>query len=143
MKGMILQRLISGLGLLLLLAGPAAAQSESAQPAPPAALIRLHDALGLTPDQEPAWRTYAAAITPSAAAQARHQQAAELMPRLPTPRRIALIEATMAADQADFRLQGLAVVHFYDLLSPAQQRIFDNQTAAPASESRPLRAPPG
>lgn len=60
------------------------------------------------------------------------------MPRLPTPRRIALIEATMAADQADFRLQGLAVVHFYDLLSPAQQRIFDNQTAAPASESRPL-----
>lgn len=128
-----LQRFIPILGLALALAGPAAAQSSP----PPAALVRLHDALHLTPDQEPAWGAYAAAITPNATAQARHRQAEQLMPQLPTPRRIALIEATMATDQADFKLQGLAVIHFYDQLTPAQQRLFDSETLRPGGGSRP------
>ena len=60
-----------------------------------------------------------------------------MMPNVPAPRRIALMEATMAADLADFRKQGAAVTAFYDQLTPAQQRIFDRETLPPAGASRP------
>jgi hypothetical protein len=95
---------------------------------PPDALLRLHDALNLTADQEDAWRGYTAAIAPSREAAARREATQEMLPKLTTPRRIALIDATMEQDVADFRRQGDAVTAFYARLTPDQQAIFDRET---------------
>jgi hypothetical protein len=104
--------------------------------------LALHDALGLSAAQEPAWRDYAAALAPSPEILARHRATDLLLPQLTTPRRIALIEATMTADAADWRRQGEAVNAFYAGLTPDQQRTFDRETAAPAQgPSGPQEAP--
>ncbi|HEY8003798.1 MAG TPA: hypothetical protein VIE16_06185, partial [Phenylobacterium sp.] len=66
-----------------------------AQQAVNADLIRLHDDLKLTDSQEAAWRDYTTAIAANPQAAARHRATTELLPTVPTPRRIALIEATM------------------------------------------------
>ncbi len=81
----------------------AAGSSAWAQPTPrsdrgggeqavSADLIRLHDDLQLSDGQEPAWHDYTVAIAPNPDTQARHQATTELLPMVPTPRRIALIE---------------------------------------------------
>ena len=135
------------LGICLVVAAPPALAAEQAVSAE---LIRLHDDLRLTPAQESAWGDYTRSITPNPQAEARHRAAVELMPSVPAPRRIALMEATMASDLADFRRQGQAVVAFYDQLDPDQQRIFDRETmpgaeAADGSGGRGgqlLREPP-
>jgi hypothetical protein len=108
----------------------AAAAPALAQQAVSADLIRLHDALHLSANQEGPWRDYTRAIGPNAEAQAqaRHRAADQLMPMAPAPRRIALMEAVMANDLEDFRRQGRAVVAFYDQLTPDQQRTFDRET---------------
>ena len=145
---MSLLRPVIGLCLGLLLTLPAIA--ETPPPATPG-LMRLHDALHLTADQEPAWTAYTAAISLNATAQRRHQATEQLLPQLTTPRRIALIEATMDADRADLHRQGLAVTKFYNQLTPGQQRAFDTETLAPQGGSpqdgqgpaRPLPRPPG
>ncbi len=121
----------------LVLGSGAAAQP----PAPTARLIELHDALRLSPDQEPAWNDYAAAIAPSPEAIARRQATEQLLPLLPTPRRIALIDATLTRDLADFRRQGAAAKGFYDRLTPDQQMIFDRQTLPAADPDGPAGAP--
>ena len=110
-------------------------------PAPTAKLIELHDALRLSPDQEPAWNDYAAAIAPSPEAIARHQATEQFLPLLPTPRRIALIDATLTRDLADFRRQGAAAKAFYDRLTPDQQTIFDRQTL-PGEDAGGSASPP-
>jgi hypothetical protein len=102
-----------------------------------AELIRLHDDLKLTDAQEPAWRDYTVAIAPNAETQARHQATTELLPMVPTPRRIALIEATMAQDDVDFRKQGAAVNAFYGQLTPDQQKVFDRDTLPAGADPRP------
>ena len=51
-----------------------------------------------------------------------------MLPQLTTPRRIALIDAAMERDVADFRRQGDAVTAFYGRLAPDQQAIFDRET---------------
>jgi hypothetical protein len=121
-------------------------QTSPGQTAPgqaPPALIRLHDLLHLSPDQEAAWNAYAAAVSPTPEAEQRQMAAAELLPQLTTPRRIALIDASMTQDAADFHRQGQAVMSFYMRLSPAQQRTFDQETLPPASDgSRPMEAEP-
>lgn len=124
------------IGLCLGLAAPCAAV---AQEAVSAQLIKLHDDLNLSQDQEAAWRTYATAIAPSMQTNARHRATGELLPLVPTPRRIALIEANMAEDQADFRRQADAVLAFYDHLTADQQRTFDRDTVPPP----PPDTPPG
>jgi hypothetical protein len=122
---------ILALGLVLL-AAPAHAQGTSAS----GYLSHVHDALRLSSAQEAAWRDYVRAVTPAAEAQARHQQADRLMPSLTTPRRIALMQAVMAADEADFRRQSVAVKAFYAQLTPEQQRAFDNATLPPTDAQR-------
>ncbi len=112
------------LGLVLFL--PAAAQA--AEPAVSAQLIRLHDDLKLTSAQEAAWSAYTRAIAPNPEVEARHRATDAMLGSITTPRRIALIAATMAADEADFRKQGAAVSAFYDQLTPAQQKTFDAET---------------
>ncbi len=114
------------------LGGPArAAQAVSAE------LIRLHDDLKLSDSQEAAWRDYVTAMAPDPQQTARHRATTELLPLVPTPRRIALIEATMAHDAIDFKRQSAAVTAFYGKLTPAQQRIFDQDTLPPGSDPRP------
>ncbi len=102
-----------------------------------AELIRLHDDLHLAAGQESAWTDYLRAITPDPQVEARHRATQELMPMVPTPRRIALIEATMTQDELDFRRQGEAVKAFYGKLTPDQQKVFDRDTLP--SENDPRR----
>jgi hypothetical protein len=106
---------------------------------PPEALMRLHDALHLTADQEDAWRGYTAVIAPSPQATARRQATEQMLPQLTTPRRIALIDATMERDVADFRRQGDAVTAFYARLTPDQQAIFDRETVPTPGADQPRR----
>jgi hypothetical protein len=115
-------------GLLLGTMLALAAAPAFAQQAVNAELIRLHDDLHLSTNQESAWRDYTRAITPSPQAEARHRAAEQLMPLVPAPRRIALMEAAMAGDLEDFRRQGAAVTAFYNQLTPGQQRTFDRET---------------
>jgi hypothetical protein len=112
---------------LQLLAAPCAAEA-AARSAVSAQLARLHQDLRLTSAQEAAWDAYTKAIAPNPAVEARHRATDELLPSLPTPRRIALIAATMAADESDFRKQGEAVSAFYESLTPQQQKTFDSET---------------
>jgi hypothetical protein len=131
------------LGAVLgLAAGPAAqAQQQPPQQAVSADLIRLHDSLHLTALQEMAWRDYTRAIAPDPQAQARRQAAEQLMPMVPAPRRIALMEAAMESDLADFRREGAAVTAFYNLLTPDQQRTFDRETLPVADGRAGARGP--
>ena len=122
-KGRFVKRIFQGLMLACLLAGPATAQDVSPR------LAQLHDSLRLTADQEGPWRDYVAAIAPDPQALARHRATRQLLPQVPTPRRVALIDAAMAADSADLHRQGVAVLAFYDHLSPDQQRTFDRAPA--------------
>jgi hypothetical protein len=112
--------------------GVACAQQSGARE-----LATLHDDLRLTAKQEAAWQIYAQAIAPSADVLARHRSAGELMPLIPTPRRIALIEANMAQDAADFRRKGAAVIAFYQQLTPDQQRTFDRESLSQPESASP------
>jgi hypothetical protein len=120
------------LTLALVLATPACAQTSSGGGQAAAELNRLHSALHLTPAQEPAWRTYTAAISASADGEDRRRAAEKMLPTLTTPRRVALMESMMAADEADLRRQGRAVTALYDVLNPAQRQTFDHETLPPA-----------
>jgi hypothetical protein len=122
------------LGLCLLLSAGGAARAAEAVSAE---LIRLHDDLKLNDSQEAAWRDYATAIAPDPQTAARHRATTELLPLVPTPRRIALIQATMEQDAIAFRRQGSAVIAFYEKLTPTQQRTFDRDTLPSESEARP------
>ncbi len=103
------------------LAGGAHAQTSQ--------LSSLHDALHLTGAQEDGWRAYVAAIGPNPGADARRRETARMMPTLPTPRRVDLINAEVDEDTAMVHRQGAAVKAFYASLNPDQQRAFDRQTA--------------
>jgi hypothetical protein len=110
------------IGIALVLGGVAAAQDASGM------LSRLHDDLRLSAAQEGAWRQYETAMSQAGQAQARHLAAQQLMPQVPTPRRLALIDATMTQDLEDFHRQSQAIAAFYDRLTPTQQRTFDAET---------------
>lgn len=121
---------IIGFCLAAALGGVAAAQDPSNM------LSRLHDDLRLSADQEGAWRQYEAAMSQAGQAQARHQAAQQLMPQVPTPRRLALIDATMTQDLEDFHRQSQAIAAFYDRLTPPQQRVFDTDTLPSNQDDR-------
>lgn len=129
-------------GLLLAL-GVLASASVAAAQAPPGReraddLGRLHDDLRLNATQEAAWREFAAAVETPLQSEQRRRAAEQMMPTLATPRRIALMQATVAADLADLRRTGAAVLRFYNQLSPGQQQTFDRDTL-PAALSRSTR----
>jgi hypothetical protein len=109
----------------LIAVGPALAAEDPMG----AQMFRLHENLHLAPDQEGSWRDYTAAIAANPQTEARHKATADLLPLVPTPRRIALIQASMAKDAEDFARQGAAVVSFYKVLTPSQQQTFDLDTA--------------
>jgi hypothetical protein len=114
--------------LCLGLAAPIVASAQTTEGDMRGNLTRLHDELRLSAAQEAAWRQYEAAISPNAQADARRRAAEQMMGSLPTPRRIALMEANMASDAADFRHEGAAVIAFYNQLTADQQKTFDRVT---------------
>jgi len=107
------------------LAGAAGAQSTSQAPD----LHQLHDALNLSAVQEPAWNTFQAAMEPDAEQTARDRSAGEMMAGLHAPQRVDLSIAAIQADLQDLERRGAAIKAFYGTLSPAQQAVFDRQTA--------------
>jgi protein CpxP len=123
-----------GVCLSLAVASGALAQTSTAAER----LDRLHNSLNLSAAEEPAWRDYVAAVAGNPEAAARRQATQELLPKLSTPRRIALIDATMDQDVADLHRQGAAVLTFYNRLTPDQQAIFDKVTLpSSAGQSAP------
>jgi hypothetical protein len=123
-----LRTVLIGLCLGLAFAAAAAAQ-QSASPNP----TKLHDDLRLTSGQEGAWQQNLKALDDRGQMQARRQAAEQLLPQIPTPRRLALMDATMADELADFRRERAAVEAFYNRLTPDQQRTFDRDTAPQAA----------
>jgi hypothetical protein len=117
-----MRAMVLGFCLCLAMVSGAVAQAQTDK------LTQLHDTLHLTADQESAWRDYKAALASDGQAAARRQATQRLLPQLPTPRRVALIDATMEQDLTDLRRQGNAVTAFYGHLTPDQQAIFDRQT---------------
>lgn len=59
-----------------------------------------------------------------------------MLPQLPTPRRLALMDATMTDELADFHRQSAAIQAFYARLTPDQQRTFDRDTAPQPDAAR-------
>jgi hypothetical protein len=95
-------------------------------------LQALHDALHLTPTQEPAWRTFAAASAPDPEQQARERAAQAMLPTLRAPQRVDLGIAAMEADLDTLRQRGAALKAFYATLTAGQQATFDRETLASA-----------
>jgi hypothetical protein len=124
------------LALGVLLSAPAAAAQSTPDRGRADDLARLHDALQLNPGQESAWREFTATVQTPPQGEQRRRAAEQLMPNLPTPRRLALMQATLAADQTDLQRTGAAVLRFYDQLSPGQQQTFDKETLPAAGFDR-------
>ncbi|HEY1749721.1 MAG TPA: Spy/CpxP family protein refolding chaperone [Caulobacteraceae bacterium] len=117
----------------------AALMAAGASPAPALAqsepnFAALHDALHLTSDQEEAWRDFVASSQPSADDEARERSAQQMMPSLRAPQRVDLTVAAMQAQLETMRARGAALKAFYARLTPAQQLIFDRQTAQRPAE---------
>jgi hypothetical protein len=125
-----LRALLSGLclSLSLSLALAVAAQAQGQAQDASSTLTRLHEELHLTSNQETAWRQYQTAMAGGAQAQARRQATERMLPQLQTPRRLALLDAAMSQDLADFHSYSQAVLAFYDRLTPDQQRTFDRES---------------
>ena len=135
-----MRRLLIGLCASLVLAGGALAQQPPQGGPDPA---RLHDALHLTPDQEGAWRQYLAAMSDDGQMMAQRQSAERLLPQLQTPRRLALMEATLNQSVTAFHKQAEAINAFYARLTPDQQRAFDRETLPPQGAPQgPPQGPP-
>ena len=92
-------------------------------------LNELRDALHLTAAQQAAWRDFAAASAPDAEREARERSAEEMLPKLPAPRRVDLSIAVAKSDLESLERRGAALKAFYAQLTPAQQAIFDRETA--------------
>lgn len=137
-----MRRIVLGFFVAGLTAGVAAAGQAPRELPVTAELLRLHDDLRLTDSQESDWKAYAMAVAPNPEAEARHRATSELLPLVPTPRRIALIEAMMNQDALDFKRQAAAVNAFYATLTPDQQKAFDRDTLpSDATAGGPDRRP--
>ena len=113
------------LSVLVALALGSSAHAQSQGPD----LHRLHDALSLAASQEEAWNAFQAATLPDPQDAARRRSAAEMMPGLHAPQRVDLSVAAMQEDLDALSRRGAALKAFYATLSPAQQAVFDRETA--------------
>ncbi|MET4577323.1 Spy/CpxP family protein refolding chaperone [Ottowia thiooxydans] len=83
--------------------------------------------LKLTPAQEGAWTTYAAAMQPPARdGKQRPDRAA--FEKLTTPERIDRMQAMQTERQAAMRQRGESIKVFYGQLTPEQQKTFDTES---------------
>jgi hypothetical protein len=111
--------------LLAAAAFGSAAQAQSQAPD----LHRLHDALSLSAGQEEAWNAFQAVELPDPQDDARRRSASQMMPTLKAPQRVDLSIAAMQADLDALQRRGAALKRFYSVLTPAQQAVFDRETA--------------
>ena len=86
----------------------------------------LHDQLKLTPAQEPAWKTYIAAVTPTDLGKHMGDRAA--MDKLSAPERMEKHLQMMKDNEARMSTQLAALKTFYATLTPEQQQVFNKQT---------------
>jgi len=117
--------------LLLMAAGPVAAQPPGQSDDPSQWSNRLHSALRLRPDQEGAWRTFEQASMPSDQEDARRQDAFQRMGQMRAPQRMDLSIQMMRSDLQDMERRADALKTFYATLSPDQQATFDRETMRP------------
>jgi hypothetical protein len=85
-------------------------------------LARLHDALKLSPAQEPAWNVFADKSKPQPMAA---RPDFEAMSKLPTPERLDRMQALAKERQERMASRTAAVKEFYAQLNPEQQKLFD------------------
>lgn len=86
---------------------------------------RLHNALKLTPEQEPAWKSFiASAAPPKAGLRAEY----EAMAKLPAPQRLEKHIALQKEHTAHMEARLAALNSFYAVLTPEQRKVFDEQT---------------
>ncbi|MBK4734149.1 Spy/CpxP family protein refolding chaperone [Noviherbaspirillum pedocola] len=89
----------------------------------------LHDKLKLDAKQEAAWKTYIAAIQPSATQQPPQR---EDMRKLPAPERVEKMLTAMREREAMMSKHLEAMKVFYATLSPLQKQIFDDNVGGGA-----------
>lgn len=83
----------------------------------------LHDRLKLTPEQEPAWKTFTEAIAPATMPTPPDRKE---MDKLNTPQRMEQALARMQEHQGKMQAHLTALKTFYAVLTPEQQKIFDD-----------------
>ena len=97
----------------------------------------LHDKLKLKPEQEAAWNTFVEKMKP---AQPMERPNWEELKKLPAPDRMGKMLDMMKAHEARMEDRLAALKEFYATLTPDQQKVFDEQTAARFSRrSGPMR----
>jgi hypothetical protein len=85
----------------------------------------LRTVLQLRPDQEPALRALAAAMTPDPAKMEQRRAERAEARNLTTPQRLDRMQQRMAERQTAFARRSDAIKRFYAQLSPTQQKAFD------------------
>jgi periplasmic protein CpxP/Spy len=91
-------------------------------------LARLHELLKLTPQQEPAWKKFSA-VNPVPDASMRPNPAE--MEKLNAPERLEKGLERMKLMEAKMTEHLAAVKEFYAVLTPEQQKVFDDQMPRP------------
>lgn len=86
----------------------------------------LHDQLKLTPAQEPAWKTYLAAMVPPSMSKA--EQDTTALEKMSAPDRMEKMLEMTKIREALMTSHLAALKTFYAVLTPSQQQIFDQQT---------------
>ena len=86
-------------------------------------LAELHDKLKLTAAQEPAWKAFSAAITPAAMPTPPERKE---MDQLNTPQRMEKMLERMKQHQEKMQAHLDALKTLYAVLTPEQQKIFDD-----------------
>lgn len=84
--------------------------------------------LKLTPQQEPAWTTFMAAMQPAERSARLERLDRKEMEKLTTPERIDRMRALRAQYGAEADRRGEAIKTFYAALTPEQQKTFDAHT---------------
>lgn len=103
--------------------------------------------LELSPGQEAAWNTFVQAARPPAPAQgltpAQRKQRHEEFAAMTTPQRIDQMQARKAERDAEMARRAEATKSFYAVLTPAQQKIFDQNTLPGPRHGGPRHGPRG
>lgn len=95
----------------------------------------LHDQLKLTPAQEPAWKTYLAAMVPPPMSKVEHDPA--MMDKMTAPERMEKMLEMTKGRETLITSHLAALKTFYAVLTPSQQQIFDQQTRPGRNRSAP------
>jgi hypothetical protein len=85
---------------------------------------KLHDSLKLSAEQEPAWKAFAAAMTPPDGKMKRPDRAQ--VEKLSAPERMEQRLAMMKTAEAHMETRLAAMKTFYATLSPQQQKVFND-----------------